>query len=442
MSPWRLPVIADSIRLRLLALAAVWLTVALIAAYGVIGGVLDRFVTSRFDADAAAIADTLIAAMRVDASGHPFVATPPADPRFQLPLAGWFWQIDLAGTPVAKSPSLFDMTLSAPDTALTGAPGLGPDAEALRVLRRGFTLPGVDDALAVTVTVPQAEIDAALHQVRRPLAMSLAVLGIGLALATVVQVSLGLAALDAMGRNIRAVRDGRLTTLPLPRASELRPAAVEMNALIDRNGMLLARARDHLGNLAHSLKTPLAALANTLPEGHDGQALIARMDRQIGWHLRRARSAGGLGQPGLHTRVGPVIDDILTVLQGPLRDRNLSVHVDCPHDARFAGDRQDLEEIFGNLLENAAKWAATRVRVTVRAQPRQVIVLIADDGPGMADADFARALSRGTRLDEAGPEGSGLGLAIVADLAALHGGSLRLDTAPEGGLLAELTLPA
>ena len=151
-----MPRIADSIRLRLLALAAVWLTVALLGAWVVIGGVLERFVTSRFDADAAAIADTLIAQVQVDDTGRAVVANGPADPRYGLPLSGWFWQVDRAGLPVAKSPSLFDMQLNPGAAPAIGATGTGPEGEALRVTTRRFTVPGVDDALTVTVTAPIA----------------------------------------------------------------------------------------------------------------------------------------------------------------------------------------------------------------------------------------------------------------------------------------------
>lgn len=434
--------LSSSIRVRLLALAAVWLAVALLGAYAVIGSVLDRFVTDRFDAEAQAVADTLIAQAAVDDSGRVILSGTPADPRFGVPLDGWFWQLDHGSRPVGKSPSLFDMRLNPAATPAVGARGWGPRGERLRVLVRDFTLPGLSTPLTVTVTAPQAEIDAALAAVRRPLALSLVVLGVGLACASLVQVSAGLASLDALGGRVRAVREGQIDALPLPREAELRPLAVELNELIRTNANLLARSRDHLGNLAHSLKTPLAALANTLPADHPGQALIARMDRQIGWHLRRARSAGSARRLGTRTPVRPVVDDILLVLQRPLQDRDLAVHVEVPDVAGFAGDRQDLEEMLGNLLENAVKWAARRIRVSAQTSPGRLIVQIADDGPGMSDADHARALSRGVRVDETGVAGTGLGLAIVADLAALHGGRLRLGRAPEGGLLAELTLPA
>lgn len=433
----------DSIRARLLAAAALWLTLALLVSWWIIGAVLTRFVTDRFDAEAAAIVDTVIAGVEVAGDGTVTVARPPTDPRLAMPLSLWAWQLQTAdGRVVARAPSLLDLYLDPPTGLVTGGAGIGPEGEPLRVMRRPFTLAGSDSQLAVTVTAPQAEIDTAVARVRRPLVAALIVLGAGLALASVVQVGWGLRSLARMGRDIRAIRTGQAEALPLPPVAELRPVALEINALLDANRTVIGRARDHLGNLAHSLKTPMAALANSLPGDHAGQALIARMDRQIGWHLRRARSAGSPRLLGHATAVAPVIDDILMVLRRAAEDRGLTVTVACPPGARFAGERQDLEEILGNLLENAVKYAVRRIRVEVAQTGEQLAVTVADDGPGMADADHARALSRGGRLDEMGPPGAGLGLAIVADLAALHGGTLRLGRADLGGLEARVTLPA
>ncbi|MDQ7774843.1 MAG: HAMP domain-containing sensor histidine kinase [Paracoccus aminovorans] len=344
---------------------------------------------------------------------------------------------------MAKSPSLFDNVLHPPAAELQGAPGLGADGEALRVTRHGFTLPGSDSALAVTVTAPRAEIDASLARLRRPLAVSLAVLGLALTLASLLQVAAGLSSLDRLGRDLRRIRAGRAESLPLPAVAELRPVAVEINALLEQNRSVLARAREHLGNLAHSLKTPLSALDNALPPEHPGHALIARMDRQIGWHLRRARSSAAPRLLGHSTPALPVIEDILLVLRGPIRESGLRVQVAAPGGAPgFAGERQDLEEMVGNLVENAVKWSSGRVRISAEARATRLRIAIEDDGPGLPDADHALALTRGARLDETGPPGTGPGLGIVADLAALHGGTLGLERSDLGGLRAVLDLPA
>ncbi|WP_223252221.1 hypothetical protein [Paracoccus mutanolyticus] len=212
-----------------------------------------------------------------------------------MPLSGWFWQLAQDGTVVAKSPSLFDNVLETPQADFTGGPGTGPGGEPLRVTRHAFTLPGSQSALAVTITAPRAEIDASMARLRRPLAISLGVLGLALALASVAQVAAGLASLDRMGRDLRAVRAGKAESLPLPPVAELRPIAAEINGLLEQNRLVLARARDHVGNLAHSLKTPLAALDNALPPATSAR----RWSR-----ARTARSAGSCAAPQLRRAPG------------------------------------------------------------------------------------------------------------------------------------------
>lgn len=437
-------ILRDSIRAQLIGLAAVLIGAALVAGYLAIGAILERFVTDRFDAEAEAAADTLIANALIDASGRLVAGGIPTDPRFDLPLSGWFWQLEQDGQVLAKSASLYDNVLLPPAQDFTGGAGIGPDNEPLRVLRHVFSLPDSESQLAVIVTAPRAEIDGSLSRLRRPLAISLAVLGLALALASVVQVAAGLRSLDRLGRDLRAIREGEAERLPLPRVAELRPLATEINGLIEQNRLVLSRSREHVGNLAHSLKTPLSVLDNALPADHPGHSLIARMDRQIGWHLRRARSSATSSRPlGLRTQVAPVIDDILLVLRGPIRDSELQVTIDLPPRLAFSGERQDLEEMTGNLVENAVKWANGQIRISGRDIGNdRITICIEDDGPGMRDDDHAHALARGGRLDESGPPGTGLGLAIVADLAALHGGGLELERAGLGGLAARLTLPA
>ena len=360
----------DSIRARLIGLAMMLTGMALVAGYLVISTLLEDFITGRFDAETAAVADALIAGATIGDRGQLEAGPAPSDPRFQIPLSGWFWQLSQDGRVMAKSPSLFDNVLRPPEGNFTGGPGTGPADEPLRVTHYGFTLPDSDAALAVTVTAPGAEIEAAMARLRRPLMFSLIALGLALGLASLFQVAAGLRSLDRLGRDIRDIRAGRTEALPLPRVAELRPVAHELNALIEQNRKVLARTREHVGNLAHSLKTPLAALDNGLPPDHPGHALIARMDRQIGWHLRRGRSSGAAGLLGSRTEIAPVLEDVMLVLHRPVTESGLRVETDLPPGIAFAGERQDLEEMIGNLVENAVKWARTRIRVRAGALGR------------------------------------------------------------------------
>lgn len=431
-----------SIRGRLLLLAAAWLTAALLAAFLLISHLLENFVTSRFDAETLAIADSLIGQLETDEdTGRVELNDRPLDARYRLPLSGWYWQVAADDAVVARSASLLDGRLTGPSGDLTGATGRDVDRAGLRVLRRELALPGSDALVAVTVTAPRAEIRTSLAQIVQPLAVALVVLGLGLAAASLIQVTAGLRSLDRLRADLAEVRSGRADRLARPDVSELRPLTEEINAALDQNADLLARSRQHLGNLAHSLKTPLAALANELSPDHPGQALITRMDRLIGWHLRRARQAGPRTL-GRRTEVGPVIDDILLVLRWPLADKGMTATVDCATVAAFQGERQDLEEMIGNLAENAVKWGRTTLRITASCCLGRLALRIEDDGPGVGPDQAPLALVRGARLDELGPPGAGLGLAIVADLAALHGGQLWLERSELGGLAAILDLPA
>jgi len=429
-----------SIRGRLLILAALWLSVALLGAFLLISGLLRDFVTDRFDAEAMAVADSLIGQIDSD-DGQIELDDEPTDARFSLPFSGWYWQVNADGAPVARSASLLDATLEVADGEETGALTADTDGAPLRLLRREVTIPESDSAIAVTVTVPMGQINDSLRQIIRPLAVALAVLGLGLAFASVIQVLTGLKSLGRLRADLARVRAGDKPRLDVPEVAELRPLTDEINASLDQNETLLTRSRHHLGNLAHSLKTPLAALSNDLPADHQGQALIARMDRLIGWHLRRARQAGGriLGQ---RTPIAPVIDDILLVLRWPMQDKGMTAETDCPPDAAFPAERQDLEEMVGNLCENAVKFGHSRMYLCVIQSDATLTLRVEDDGPGLTDGQAPMALMRGGRLDEHGPPGAGLGLAIVADLAALHGGELRLERSDLGGLAAIIDLPA
>lgn len=429
-----------SIRGRLLLLAAIWISAALLAAFLFISSLLEDFVTDRFDIEAASIADALTAALEADDDGRVELDKTPFDPRFSLPFSGWYWQISADGAIIARSQSLLDQILRGPEGSFIGGHGIGSDQSSLRVLRRELTIPDSDAQIAVIVTAPGAEINESLQEISRPLGMSLVVLGVGLALASLMQISLGLQSLNHLRDDLARVRAGKTERLRRPEVSELRPLTAEINASLDQNATLLARSRQHLGNLAHSLKTPLAALTNELPSDHTGQKLITRMDRLIGWHLRRARSSGPrtLGQ---YTPIRPVMDDILLVLRWPMQERGITAQIDCPETTNFPGEKQDLEEMIGNLSENAVKYAASHVRLSASQATDCLTIKIEDDGPGMAETDRSRALIRGARLDEHGPAGFGLGLAIVADLAALHGGELRLERSNLGGLAAILAFP-
>ncbi len=430
---WGLP---SSLIGRFLTLTALWITVALCAAWLIIGGVLDRFVVARIDAELAAASDALLAELDV-VGGELVLTRPPAVPRFARPLSGWFWQVVPADDPAADallvSESLFLDALLPPFTR-------APDGQPLVVQQRRATIPGWNAPIVIVVTAPWSDVAATQAAVRGPLFWSLAALGGGLAALAIVQGRMALSGYRHIGAGITAIRSGQAERLPRRDLTEVDAPIDEINALLDQNRAVMIRSRNHVGNLAHALKTPLAAILNDAPPGSDAAHTAERMDRLIQYHLRRARGVGAARLLGARTPVLDVAEDIALVLRGMARDRGIALGVDVPETLDFAGEREDLEEICGNLAENAVQWARHRVDLTAHQDDRDMILTVTDDGSGIPDTALAHVLERGGRLDES-VAGTGLGLGIVADLVDLNGGQITFATADGGGLCVSVRLP-
>ncbi|WP_127144144.1 sensor histidine kinase [Pelagibacterium montanilacus] len=444
------------LRLTLLAIGGTLLGLALIGA--VIALLLRDFVIETNEANLEA---TLVALMAnseyVAETQQVRVNAAVADSRFDQPFSGWYWQLAEAGEPLIRSGSLWQqsITMGPGEPLASGVArsfGTGPQGERLRILSRTFTGPGSTVPLTVAVTMPERDIDDRVRTIVLPLAASIALLGLVLALATIVQVRFGLAPLRRLSANLRAIKTGKTTRLPAEPIAEIAPVVDEMNALLEANRQTIARARTHVGNLAHGLKTPLTTLAAKSadpalpPETRETfTALSDRMNRLVSHHLRRARSAATLGLAGARTSIGQTLADLEPVLSGIYADKGITLEISAPADLDFAGEREDLDELLGNLLDNACKWADQRVVVTVApAGEGRVAITVGDDGPGMSEEEAQTASQWGKRFDEGRP-GAGLGLAIVADLAALYGGSLDLIAhghPPLTGASAVLQLPA
>jgi signal transduction histidine kinase len=385
---------------------------------------------------------------------------------FELPLSGWYWQVARldGGEPVyVGSRSLWETRLPVLETARDGASGPaapavreayveGPENRRLRLVERSLDL-GEDGRFLIAVAGDAGEIDAESAAFNRALAITFTLLGIGFVAAAFVQVRIGLAPLARLRDALAAVRAGGAERLDGRYPEEVAPLAHEMNALIEANRDVVERARTHVGNLAHALKTPLSVLVNESAGRDDPLAAKVNeqtdiMRAQVARHLERARIAARSPAFGTVTPVEPVVAALTRTLLRLHKGRDLLFDIEVAPAVRFRGERQDLEEMVGNLLDNACKWAAGRVVVAVTlaagsgAEAGPMLRLVVDDdGPGLAAAEREAVLARGRRLDESKP-GSGLGLSIVVEVARLYGGRLTLATAPSGGLRAVLTLPA
>jgi signal transduction histidine kinase len=309
---------------------------------------------------------------------------------------------------------------------------------------------GEDGRYLIVVAGDPQEIDDAVRSFDRALLATFGTLAAVLLVITMFQVRFGLAPLKRISEALAAIRAGTAERLEGRFPVEIAPLARETNALIDANREIVERARTHVGNLAHALKTPLSVVVNEAAGRDDPLAVKVTeqahiMRDQIARHLERARLAAGLKVVASVTSVVPVVAALTRTMEKIHQGRGIAIDLDAPADVRFRGERQDLEEMVGNLVDNACKWAQMRVSVEVVAERRDGIaavrIIIDDDGPGLGPAQRDQVARRGRRLDETKP-GSGLGLSIVLELATLYGGNLQLGNAPIGGLRAELVLPA
>jgi signal transduction histidine kinase len=453
---------ANSLAVRLFLWATVW-TVVILIVTGIALSTLYRHAVERaFDRRLDVYLRTLVADVASpEDSGDKFPQSI-GEPLFELPLSGWYWQVtrlDPKASEVHSSRSLWDSNLprlpparSAGESESRQGYARGPEDQDLRLVERNIDL-GADGRFLVAVAGDASEIDEETHSFNRTIVITFTGLTMALLLTTALQVRFGLAPLTRISESLAAIRSGRAERLQGEFPVEIAPLARETNALIEANREIVDRARTHVGNLAHALKTPLSVIVNeAATRGSDAfahkvleQADIMR--DQVARQLERARLVARTTHIGTLVEVPPIVTALARTMEKLHRDREIAIDVDVPEHARFHGEQQDLEEMVGNLVDNGCKWARSRVAIEVVADQSatsgdkgKVRIIVDDDGPGLSPAQRVQVALRGRRLDETKP-GSGLGLSIVVELAGLYGGVLTLGTAPIGGLRAELALP-
>jgi signal transduction histidine kinase len=448
----------NSLAARLIAAAALWIVLGLVGGGVALSGIFRNSAESEFDSGLQNDMDALIAAAGHDEAGELVLDPRFLSARYQRAYSGLYWQI----TPVKQgitqiSHSLLDGTIKYSDSEkkgnLTWGHAPGPEDQHLRMLSRQVEYPITetakpDDTRAYTFYVAGdlAETDQRIADFNKTLIWSFVILGAGLIAALFIQVRIGLLPLRKVSEALHRIRDGRARQLEGEFPSEIEPLANELNSLIAHSAEVVGRARSYVSNLAHFLKTPLTVLSSEA-EAHPGPLAdavtkqVGSMRRQVDHYLTRARAAGALDVLGNRTPVAPVLEDLARVLRKIHEERGIAIAINCPARLAFRGERQDLEEMAGNLMDNACKWARSRVVVTATPLGGTFRLAIEDDGQGLTAEERQMVGERGERLDENVP-GSGLGLAIVRDIAKLYSGTFELETAELGGLSARLTLPA
>ncbi|MEO3691746.1 sensor histidine kinase [Roseateles paludis] len=451
-----------SLRRRLLVVTLLTAGLTLVASGLLLSALFREHVRQQFIERLTADLDQVLARLEVDPQGLPSVdAAKLSDPRWTRPHSGLYWQVDGAGADgkpgLLRSRSLWDEDLAAPQDM----PGQGElhvhqvvsqRGEPLLLIERSLQADGAAGPWRVMVAASTDPLARAAERFDKALAGALLILLLLLCTGAALQVTLGLAPLGRLRLALAALRDGQTQRLEGRYPSEVQPLVDDLNALLDRQASTLERARAQAGNLAHALKTPLTILGQgatqasasdtaraELPALVLDQVQVAR--RHIDWHLARARAAAAQGSGGLRTPLQPVAEGLVRVMQKVHAGRHLSIRADVDARLAFAGESQDLQEMLGNLLDNACKAARSQVLVSAMQTGRHLRVTVDDDGPGIPTDQMAQALARGHRLDETTP-GSGLGLAIVQELATLYEGTVELGVSALGGLLVLLVLPA
>lgn len=455
-----LTTLRTSLRVRLLAGTLIWIVVTILIAGWGLNDLFQRHIEQQFDATLKTHLDQLTAQLTLDADGGPVLATALTDPRLNKPLSGLYWQIDRvasAGSPAApgvmRSRSLWDAVLKVPsdqppDGGVHRHRIAGPDGATLGILERIVFLSGQSDRpFRLIVAANEQLMQEPIGHFRGMLWLALAILGGGLILAAVIQVMIGLAPLRRLRQSLQAVREGRAPQLQGEFPTEVRPLIEDFNTVLAQNAEVVGRARTQAGNLAHALKTPLSVMANAAAsEKSEFANLVCEQvetaRKQIDYQLRRARAAAAVRVPGTKTSVGPVIAGLANVMRKVYAERHLDLRViPVSGNVTFRGEEQDLQEMLGNLLDNACKWARQSIEVSAKIDQGNVVVSVDDDGKGVPPAERDAVLGRGIRADEQTP-GSGLGLSIVDDLARMCGGKVEILDSPLGGLRVKLTLPA
>ena len=450
------PVVGDrrgltSLTRRLIGVAALWVGVLLLGGGFALDRVVTGSLTDNFDEELEYIvAKALIASSEIGPDGEVRFSRSPADQRFLEPYSGIYFQVSGVGADTFASPSLWDRRLRV-DTAHEDVEPHNYDSaefegEPLRIVERDVILQGSPTRWRFQVAQSREILDRQIKDFRSTLAWSLAALGLGLLVLTALQASYGLWPLRRVRSEVIAIRTGRQRRIAENFPLEVDPLVHEINELLAHDEEQAEEARRHAGNLAHALKTPLTVITNAAtaraPDLADTVCREATtMRRQVDHHLARARAIGRRASAQARATVWDSLEAVERAVSRLYP--NVTVDIDGDKVAEVRVERQDLDEMLGNLVENAAKYGGGRVFVTVSRAENKIEIAVEDDGPGIPEAEWQAIFDRGARLDTTGKPGTGLGLAIVRDVAEIYGGTVSLGRSEDlGGLEATLSLPA
>ena len=438
-----------SISRRMIGIAALWISILLLGGGLALDRVLSQAITRNFDDGLNYVLTAMIASAEIGPDGEVLFNRPLADQRFLEPNSGLYYQISARGHEDWRSRSLWDRALRVlpehDDRSFHAYDSRQFPGEDLRIMERTIVLPGSDTRWMFMVAAARAGLDDQIRTLRSTLTQSFALLALGLIVLTTLQTLYGLRPLRRVRKEIVRMRAGEKNRVTDPMPSEVLPMVEELNALLAHNERQAEEARTHAGNLAHALKTPLTVIMNaaTAQSADLGETVIREattMRRQVDHHLARARAVGRRGAAQSRAEVWTSLQAVERAVQRLYPETRIDMDGDKEVSVRV--ERQDLDEMLGNLIENAAKYGGGSVFATVSRAGPMVEIMVEDDGLGIPQEERTRIFDRGVRLDSGKP-GTGLGLAIVRDVAEIYGGSIGMEESEDlGGLLMRLRLPA
>ena len=452
-----------SLAQRLFASAVLWSVLILLIAGLILSGLYRRSAENAFDERLGVYLRAIVADVATPGEDTRTEPGQLGDPQFELSLSGWYWQITPLSQQTAKVkasrslfasrlPRLADLGVKAELGEYRRGYAQGPDGRGIRLIERVIET-DEEGKFLVQVAAATDPLESDIHRFEYSLAGTFLLLALALGASTMAQVRFGLSPLRRLQSEVTAIRRGEGDRIEGAFPPDLAPLAGELNLLISSNREIVERARTQVGNLAHALKTPLSVITNEAeadPSPLSGkvreQAQVMR--DQVNYYLDKARAAARSNVVGNTTDVITATEQLVRTFQKIYRDGVPAFDIQFDGELRFRGEEQDFQEMLGNLLDNAGKWASSKVLVSLSLEAGPagsgqdfLIICVDDDGPGLPLEDREQALKRGLRLDETKP-GSGLGLSIVGDLAAVYAGDFTLEDGVLGGLRARLRLPA
>lgn len=433
-----------SLKTRLLLAATLWLSAMLLMAGVAIPGLVRDYLDQELQQQLGYTMDEVVANLELNKQGNLDLTTPLSDPRYNQPYSGFYFSISSADQTM-RSRSLWDRTIKIKDNNKLHKRYYGAKKERLVAIERTIFLPGINSPINIIIGQDEDPIEQAMHSLIGQLWLILALLGVGILGLIVAQVSWSLRPLNQMQKELKQLKSGQRSTLEQQYPKEIAPLVDDLNALIFHYQELLDRARNHAGNLSHALKTPLSILKNEIAhlDTDDANKLtpsIKQIQSQIDYHLGRARMAGSMNILAVKASPSERVDAISMAFDKVYASKELLLISELDPGLFVAVEQADLDEMLGNLLENAYKWAKGIIKVY--SQPidsHETYIIIEDDGPGIPQQLWDKAIKRGIRLDESTP-GTGLGLNIVSEMAHSYRGQLTLQTSSLGGLKAILRL--